>query len=272
MELIMKTIRVSFYIIGSVFSISLLLFCRDHPGDQSRAITANREREELMAKLAEPVEYPIPVSTDLMEALQLSGAPYMPGISNSLSNADRYFTERSKALNLGVYGADLSYAVIYGMNQEIRNYLQVSNRLASDLNISTVYDHHLADNYLGHKDSLALLVSSLFHETFDFLSDNQRREVSLLVVTGSWIEGMYLAVQKGRSAVYNTSITNIILEQKDPLGNLLSLMENKYRSDELYQKLTEIHAFIKNLRSPMEEEVFELFAGMIENVRSDIIE
>jgi hypothetical protein len=75
-------------------------------------------------------------------------------------------------LNLGVYGADLSYAGTYEMNQEIMKYLQVSKQLIEELNISTSFNRGFVERVernLEDKDSLINIVSESFNDTYVFL-------------------------------------------------------------------------------------------------------
>ncbi len=275
----MRTLKVALYLAGTVFFVAVLLTsCGGRRGDESRAITGNKERDELSARLAgDPAEYPVPTSVEITELLYEAGAPYILGISNPAANADRYFTERSKALNLGVYAADLSYAATYEMNQEIRKYLEVSKRLIDELNISTPFNRQFVEQVeknLDDKDALIHLVSDSFYDTYGFLTENHRDDLSLLVIAGSWIEGMYLTSQIALGARDNTRITDIIIEQNEPLEKLLTLMEDYDDNDdtkEIYLKLSDIHSFLKSQRSPMTSQALGDFAGMIENLRTEIV-
>lgn len=276
----METLKRSIYLALTVFFMGVFSFsCGGRQEGESRAITDNKESEELTARQVEDVEeYPIPTSVEVVELLQRAGAPYILGISNPPSNVDRYFTERSKALNLGVYGADLSYAGTYEMNQDIRSYLEVCKQLTDELNISTTFDQDFVDrveNNLDNKDSLIYIVAESFIDTYNFLTETRRPDLSLLVMTGSWIEGMYLTSQIAIGARDNTEITDIILQQDEPLEKLLSLMddlEDDAYVSPLYPPLEDIYKFLENLESPMTNDELDSFVEKIESIRSDIIE
>lgn len=276
----MEALQRSIYLVVTVFFIGVFsISCGTRQEGETRVITDNKESEELTARKVEDVEeYPIPTSVEVVELLQRAGAPYILGISNPTSNVDRYFTERSKALNLGVYGADLSYAATYEMNQDIRRYLQVCKQLIDELNVSTTFNQDFVDrveNNLGDKDSLIYIVAESFLDTYNFLNETRRSDLSLLVMTGSWIEGMYLTSQIAIGARDNTEITDIIFQQDEPLEKLLSLMEDleddTYVSS-LYPRLEDIYEFLENLESPMANDALDSFVEKIENIRSDIIE
>ena len=260
--------------VGIILS-AVISSCGERGGDRSRrAITDNRERRA--QEMVSPEEYPIPTSVEVVEMLHRAGAPYTLGISNSPANADRYFTEKSKALNLGVYGADLSYAAIYEMNTETRRYLQVSRQLIDELNISTTFNQQFAqrvENNINNTDSLIHIVSDSFYDTYDFLTRQRRDDLSLLVMTGSWIEGMYITSQIALGARDNREITDIILQQDEPLEILLSLMQEIDGDfDDLYDDLADIHDYIKDLQSPLSDRELENFAGRIEELRNRIVQ
>ena len=70
---------------------------------------------------------------------------YIIGISNPVENTKKYFSSTTRAINLGVYGADLSYATLYNMQQEVINYLNAIRSLSNELNMSKIYNEDLYD-------------------------------------------------------------------------------------------------------------------------------
>jgi hypothetical protein len=267
-----------YFLLVALIVILLGPSCGGRQEGETRAITDNRERSETSLYTVEGIEdYPIPTSVEVVDLLQRAGAPFILGISNSAENVDRYFTENSKALNLGVYGADLSYAGTYEMNQEIMKYLQVCKQLIDELNISTSFNQGFVQRVevnLEDKDSLINIVSESFYDTYIYLTDNHRDDLALLVMTGSWIEGMYLTSQIAIGARNNTEITDIILQQADPLEKLLTLLD-KHEDDSLiyslYQDIKEIYDFIIAQQSPMSGQVLDLFTEKIDSLRTKII-
>jgi hypothetical protein len=274
----MRTFKASCYFSSVIFAMVVLFAsCGGRQEGESRAITDNKERTELAGRSGDGLdEYPIPTSVEIVELLQRAGAPYILGISNPVANVDKYFTERSKALNLGVYGADLSYAGTYEMNQEIMKYLQVSKQLIEELNISTSFNRGFVERVernLEDKDSLINIVSESFNDTYVFLTRNNRDDLALLVMTGSMIEGMFLTSQIAIGARDNSEITDIIIQQREPLEKLLELLDD-YDDDyinTLHQELQEIHNYMDNLRSPMTNEEVNAFADNIERLRAKVI-
>ncbi len=275
----MEKFKLFRFFVPAAIAVALMVSsCGGRQDRESRAVTEDRDRTEAAIRTIEGLEdYPIPTSVEVVEMLQRAGAAYVLGISNPVANVDRYFTENSKALNLGVYGADLSYAATYEMHQEIRRYLQVCKQLIDELNISTTFNQTLVERVernLDNKDSLINIVSESVYDTYMFLTEQRRDDLALLVMTGSWIEGMYLTAQLSIGARDNTEITDIILEQDEPLEKLLELLD-EHEDDPFiygfYQDLEEIYDFIKGIESPMSSQQLDAFADKIEVVRTRVI-
>lgn len=191
-------------------------------------------------------KYPIPTSFEVIKLLNNAGATYILSISNPVENVDKYIPAKSKALNLGVYGADLSYASTYQMKQETMNYLKVSKKLIDELQITSAFNVEFAqrvEKNIDNKDSLIHIISDSFYDTYEFLVNNGKDNTSLLVMTGSWAEGLYITSQMAIISKNNADILKIVANQKEPLAKLLELMK-PYSAD---QDITEMSNALKPL-------------------------
>jgi hypothetical protein len=170
--------------------------------------------------------FPTPLEVAIM--LQDAKAGYIFNITNPPANVTRYFTEKTKALSLGIYSADLAYSATYNKADETEKFLYCTEKLAKDLGIAGVYDKTLLEKVNAHKnnrDSIVAMVSKVFNQTNDFLNKNNRSQVAVLVATGGFVEGLYLAASLNQVASDNKAITAIILKQKDNLDKLLSILQ-----------------------------------------------
>jgi len=171
--------------------------CKSGPKDQSKK-GAQDATEKLVGNIDKDVSefvYPLPSAYEVTEMLNRIGIGYMLGTSNSVENASRYFTAKSKAYNIGVYGTDLSYASTYKMTQETMLYLEAINQLGTDLGISSIYNEDLLksmERNVNNKDSLVEIISTTIYDTYDYLNKNGKGDLSILMVAGGWVEGMFL--------------------------------------------------------------------------------
>ena len=93
---------------------------------QDKGTTTEEFTESKNEVLKEISDYPLPTSFEVTRLLIESGASYILDLCNKTDNVSKYISLKSKALNLGVYGADLSYAATYNQTQETMQFLEAS--------------------------------------------------------------------------------------------------------------------------------------------------
>jgi hypothetical protein len=178
---------------------------------------------------ATKVFYAVPSPAELALMIKATGAKFDKGILNSVDNASKYATIKSKALNLGVYGADLSYVSTFDQTQESMVYMNTCKKLADGLGLTGAIDEEIIKRMeanLNKKDSLVKIISDTYMATDTYLKENERESESALVVAGGWIEGMYISIQVANANKNNQDIMKRIAEQKDVLENLMGLLGN----------------------------------------------
>ncbi len=178
--------------------------------------------------------YNIPSPIQLGQMLQRAGATYDPKVLNPLDNASKYANLNSKALNLGVYGADLSYSAVFNQPQETMSYLANSKKLAEDLGITTSFSKSLMERMEknnGNKDSMLSIISEVFLSSNEALKENDQSHISVLVLAGGFIEGMYVGTQVSKTVKNNKAIYARIGEFRGSLNNLIMLISTVNESD-----------------------------------------
>jgi hypothetical protein len=195
---------------------------------ENKDLTLNKDEV-----VKDALKYPIPTPNEITRALNEAKATYIFSLCNPTDKADLYITDRDKALNLGVYGANLSYSSTYGMKQETLTYLKVCKKLIDELQISTRFNAAFAERVqrnLDNRDSLTTIISNSFFDTYAFLQNNGKDYLSILVMTGSWVEGLYTTVEIARSTPKNDVFLKVIANQKRTLDKLLELMDQNKES------------------------------------------
>ena len=131
---------------------------------------------------------PSPIQTAFL--IKNSGAAYTKDILNEASKSSQYSTNFSKALNLGIYGADLGYVTIYDQTQDAIGYLNSAKKLADELGVSGAFDAQTINRFtknLGNRDSMLVLVGVAYRSSDAYLKNNDRNDVSGLVLAGGWV-------------------------------------------------------------------------------------
>ena len=167
---------------------------------------------------------PSPVQTAML--IQKTGATYDKGILNPTSNSNQYKTDFSKALNLGIFGADLGYVTMYNKTTDALTYLTHVKTLADELGVSGAFDANTMERInknITVKDSMLVLVGIAYRSSDAFLKDNKRNDVSGLILAGGWIESLNFAISVNKQKE-NEEIKRRIIEQKQSLGSIIKLL------------------------------------------------
>jgi len=221
---------------------------------------------------AQKVYYSIPSTSEMASLLTTAGAEYNMKLVNDINFVDKYTTPRKQALNLGIYGADLNYCSIYERTNETMFYMECTRSLAEKLGIENAItdetvtraeenidnrDSMLEEN-IDNRDSMLTIISDMFYELEEYLAENDKDELSALVIGAGWVEGLYLATQTVNEKKPNQDIMSRIAEQKLSLGNLMKFIE-QYIADEdvksLFDDLTRI--------SKIYERISKIYEGIV---------
>ena len=184
---------------------------------------------------------PSPVETTLL--LKKAGAGYDESLLNPTSNSNKYNTDKQKALNLGVYGADLSYASIFEQDQTIMQYMNVSKKLAIGLDLLAAIDQSIIDRLEANhdnRDSVIRIISETFLNSNSTLKEDNRPEMAALILAGGWVEALYLATQLTKDVVKDKDLVERIVEQKLSFGEMEKLLGVYTDNPDIAQVLTQL--------------------------------
>jgi hypothetical protein len=227
--------------------------------------------------LEEISEYPLPTAFDVTKLLVEAGASYILNLCNPVGNVNRYLSLKSKALNLGIYGADLSYAATYNQAQETMQYLDVSRELIDDLEIEAGFNQELVERIernIDNVDSLIVYITDSFYRTYEYLTSNEQDDMSILVMAGSWVEALYITTQISMISQDNSEIIEIISQQNASLETLLEVMHPISVIDtgaDIYEALTSLQEIYQEAGEEFTEEELDRLSAKTEEIRMMII-
>ncbi len=213
--------------------------------------------EDIIENLASPVEI-----AELLNRLSIPFSVEYLFPSKMISDLN---TDIQKAYGLGIYGADLGYQSMYGKNTQILDYISNIKDLSEDLKIGQFFDFNTLKRLSASKsnlDSLMYIAVRSFNDIDKYLRQQHRGEISAMIITGLWVEGMYLATQL-QEAHPKPELKERIGEQKLILEDLYTLLERHKEKKEiqnLLEKLTplkEMYSEIKITVTPGEPETVE---------------
>ncbi len=187
---------------------------------------------------------PSPIQTATL--IKNSGTNYNKEMLNEPNKVTNYSTSFKKAINLGVYGADLGYVTMYDQTQDAISYLTAVKAIGDDLGVSSAFDMELVERFeknIGNKDSLLALVSDAYKASDRYLKNNQQNDVGGLILAGGWIESLYFATNAAEMTK-NEDVIRRVGEQKTTLNNLIKLLTPYYSKPDftaLVDKLMELN-------------------------------
>ena len=234
---------------GSILTILFLLVLSACGGDKKNK-TYSKEFEQAKAQLKKNVSkvlHNIPSPAEIPFKLQAAGADFSPDLINDISNIDAFKSSIDKStINLGVYATDIGYLSSYEKNQESLNYMRSCRRLADNLEMSESFSTDLIIKFeenVHSGDSLATLVNETIAKAEDLLRADDRGHLAVLMITGSFVEGLYLGTQiiDNYPKDIGEDLVNIILgdlirtiiDQKEPLDDLIKMLEGTDQTESI---------------------------------------
>lgn len=172
--------------------------------------------------------YNIPSPMETAGLLKKAGAKYNSKILNDVKNVDKYTAASKQAINLGVYGADLSYASVFNHTQESMFYTSCAKKLADRLGVSNAFNDSTLEVMQEHqndRDALLDVVSETYWNVDAYLKENDRHNISALMIAGGWIEGLYIATEVAKTND-SPELRQRIAEQKLSLNDLIDLVDS----------------------------------------------
>lgn len=247
------------------------------------------------------IAYKIPPPSEIPYMLQASGAEFNQSLINDRKKADGYGSQTDKsALNLGVYVADIGYLSSYEKTQESIDYLNVCKSLADKLGVSGTFDRTILKKFednIGKKDTLANLLNEAMKKTDEYLQDDNRSKLAALLVTGSYVESLYIATGIIKSYPKNilpddkrnlilTPLMQMVINQKesvseltkmlsaaDQTGSIPSILADLKNLEASYSALN-IQDKIKNNKgsAALSDTILLDITNVVEKLRADIVQ
>ena len=187
----------------------------------------------------------IPSPVMAAQLINNAGVKFDEKILNPVKNVPYYETSQSMALNLGVYCADLSFTSFYDQKQITMDYLAAIKTIADGLgliNLLKQEDIIKLEENIYNKDSIKVLIENIFLSSGQFLNENNRPQIALMVEVGGWIEGIYIAMQLAKQSGHiNKELVDRISEQRSSLLLVISSLENFSKIEQINNVLIDMN-------------------------------
>lgn len=199
---------------------------------------------------AKKIFYSLPSPLETAMLLKSAGVGYNEQILNDLGRIEQYTTSKSKAVNLGIFTTDLSFASLFDQAQTSLNYMDGIRRIAGEMGIDDAVDdetlRRLEDN-LNNRDIVMDIISETFLNSSSYLKENDQQDIAALVLTGGWIEGLYIGTQMaGSGPVQENQLAIRVAEQKLSLSIVERMLEDN-KADASGRENADVVALISQL-------------------------
>jgi len=274
----MKFTRLSIYLF-SFLAVLGLASCGGSKEDQNQNSKEFEAAEGSLKDQIQDLVYNIPSPSEIPYLLQATGAEFNQSLLNDRKKADSYGSRSDKAaLNLGVYTTDIGYLSSYDKTQEAIDYLNASKKLADNLGVIGTFDTEVLKSFesnISNKDSLANILDKAVKSTDKYLKDDSKNRLAALLLTGSFIEGLYISTGVIKSYPKNilpddarnlilTPLITVILNQEKSVDEMAKMLASIDQAEPIASLNTDIQALQASYRSLNIEE-------QIKNNRSDLV-
>ena len=218
--------------------LTLVMACSGNKTEEQAFVDELAETgldNEVISAEVNDILHRIPSPLEISVLLKESGKKYNGSFLNSPDNLSRYNTNYKRALNLGIYGTDLGYTNIYEQTQDGIKYMSTIKDLATELNIGQFFEMETIARLVSNSnnlDSLLLITTQNFNSINQYLQSQNRSHLSVLFLTGGWLEALHITCEVARANPDNTQLQETIGGQKIILENIVHLLSFYKDSDQ----------------------------------------
>lgn len=246
-----KWIKVkSLKLLAILFSAFFIASCGSG-GDKQRETEITVDMTEIDQELFEDIDeakkifYSMPSPLETAMLIRSAGAQYDAELLNSVDNVQNYTTNKSMALNLGIYTCDLSFASLYDQTQASISYMGAAKKMADGLGILDAIDEKTIEDLeenINNRERIMDIVSETFLNSSAFLKENDRAALSAIVLVGGWMEGLYIATELvNRGTFEDNKLVVRIVDQKLSLEIVMKLLEQNQSNPDVAGLIEEIN-------------------------------
>lgn len=192
---------------------------------------------------AKRIFYSLPSPLETAMLIKNAGAEYNEGLMNPTGNTSRYITSKSKALNLGIYSTDLSYASLFDQTQATLNYIEAAKEMADGLNILDAINEETIqrlEDHINNRDVIIDIISETLMNSSSFLKENGLEATASVILVGGWVEGLHIASSLVGENELDGKLVERIVDQKLSLDIMVSLLEQSPEDEDAMAILEDV--------------------------------
>jgi hypothetical protein len=137
----------------------------------------------------------LPTPKEFFDVIRMVGGTYRGELLAPLNSNIKFPDNRSRALMFGVYSADLAYISSFEFGTNALAYLNKIDEMAKEMDLEGIFDKELRERIMkndGNLDSLFIISDVAYQKSIEYLQMGQMEDILGLMLTGGWIESMYI--------------------------------------------------------------------------------
>jgi hypothetical protein len=194
---------------------------------------------------AKQIFYSLPSPLETAMLIKNAGAIYNEELLNPISNASKYSTNKARALNLGIYTTDLSFASLFDQTQTSIDYMNAAKQMANGLGILDAIDNNTIERLeenINNRDVIMDIISETFMNSSSSLAETARPALASIVLVGGWIEGLYIATKLvGDAPIKDNKLVERIVDQKLSFDIVLKLLDDNKDNPDVAALINDIN-------------------------------
>jgi hypothetical protein len=216
-------------VVGAFFSFNACHSDKGSPANHAISEVMGNDTSSPTRKVSVVISS-IPFPSGILDTLESVNGKFQPDLPNAVTSVNLYSESNAQAANLGIYGADLAYVISYEQFQSVGVYMKATKFLADNIDIPLAFTQSVierCEKNQNNKDSLSAIVFQSYSVIDRTLKQDQKDACEALVLTGGWIEGVYLTTQSLAGVQQSTDkkkVYHAILQQKIYAEKLLKLL------------------------------------------------
>jgi hypothetical protein len=145
--------------------------------------------------MGQKILYSMPTPIEASMLIKNWGVP-SSSLLNDPANASGYLTKKKMAVNFGIYITDMTTAGLYEQAQTVLSYKKALMQLIDGLGLQAAIDSKALEQIeenVNNRNELLNVISDIYASCTQYLSEDERNFYALAILSGGWIEGMYIA-------------------------------------------------------------------------------
>jgi len=212
--------------------------------------------------------YLLPSPLQIASIYKSAGLSYEEGVSAPFKDAGVFNSQYERALNMGIYSADLSYYILNKQTDAANKDLALVKSLADKLGFGSVFESNSFlkrfQSNMNSTDSLASLIAELQMETDTYLENNKQKYIGVIAFAGAWVESMYIGdrvYEKDKSKGVSSRIseemnileglTKVLGKYKDKDNNIPTLISQLKEIKDAFDSFDEVKSFNPDSEEPV---------------------